>query len=111
MDVVRIEIVDFHINSFLYRILGQPTGSFCSRRFCQHWFTIERGPDQMQPAARVGVFGHGAFSSTAVRCREEQGREYRLTGFAETFALAYNLPATRLDSIKYVLRVVVVTEI
>jgi hypothetical protein len=51
MRVLGIEVIDLHIDSLLKGILTEERRSFGSGSFIQHWFAIERFPNQMRPKA------------------------------------------------------------
>ena len=58
VDVVRIHEVDFHVNFLLARIVVEMRRQLGRAGFRQQRTTIQRGPSQMQPDARVGMEGH-----------------------------------------------------
>jgi len=58
MGVVRIDVVDLHVDPFLQRIRVQKARCLSRCSFVEHWLTRERFPNQMCPKTRVRMSRH-----------------------------------------------------
>jgi hypothetical protein len=58
VNMVSVYVVDSHVNTFGFGILGEVSGYFCSCRFIENAFSFERGPNHVQPASAVGMQRH-----------------------------------------------------
>jgi hypothetical protein len=53
-------MIDFHVNSFRFDVLSEIAGNASRSFFVQQLFASQSSPDEMKPAAGVGMHRHRA---------------------------------------------------
>ena len=61
-SLLRPEI-DFHVDAVLLGVISQEARHFCRLRWREHSLAFQRSPNQMKPAAGIGVGGHGTLGN------------------------------------------------
>jgi len=59
VDVIGVYVIDLHVNAFGVGVFSQVTRQASRSLFIQQLFTIQGSPDYVDPAAGVGMHGHG----------------------------------------------------